>query len=141
MTKIETYARLEKVRIQVPDVQEPPPKRWSNCLRVGNLVFISGMVGYDSNRKIVGPGDALAQCRRAFQNIRALIEASGGTMDNIVRTTVWLTDIRHRPALLQAREEAFRDTENLPTVTLVGGVSLAHDELMVEIDAMGWLPD
>ncbi|HXP73957.1 MAG TPA: RidA family protein [Stellaceae bacterium] len=129
-----------KKRIRVPQVQEPAPKRWSQCLRAGDLVFISGMVSYDHRHRLVGRGDALAQCRHTFKNLRAFVEAAGGTMDDIVRTTVWLTDIRYRPALLQARAEAFRGVEDLPTVTLVGGVDLAHEELMVEIDAIACIP-
>jgi enamine deaminase RidA (YjgF/YER057c/UK114 family) len=129
-----------KQRITVPQVREPAPKRWSNCLRAGDLVFISGMVSYDRRHRLVGRGDALAQCRHTFKNLRAFVEAAGGTMDDIVRTTVWLTDIRYRPALLQAREEAFSNVDDLPTVTLVGGVDLANDELMVEIDAIACIP-
>ena len=82
----------------------------------------------------------MAQCRHTFKNLRAFVEAAGGTMDDIVRTTVWLTDIRYRSALLQAREEAFSNVDDLPTVTLVGGVDLANDELMVEIDAIACIP-
>jgi len=131
-----------KKRIRAPQVQEQPDalKRWSNCLRVGNLVFISGMVGYDEQRKVVSL-EPIAQCRRALSNVRAMVEAAGGTMDHIVRTTVWLTNIRHRPAFLQAREEAFKDVEHLPTVTLVGGVDLASEELLVEVDAIAWIPE
>lgn len=127
-----------KKRITTRLVPEPPAKTWSQCLRAGNLVFISGQIAQVGNR-IVGKGDPLAQCRQAFRNMRALIEAAGGTMDDIVRITVWLTDVRHRPALLKARAEAFKG--DFPTVTLVGGVDLAYDDLLVEIDAFAVLPD
>ena len=129
---------MQKKRITTRQVKEPPPKTWSQCLRMGDLVFISGQVAYDARGRLVGRGNPLAQCRQAFRNMRALVEAAGGTMDQIVRMTVWLTDIRHRPLLLRARAEAFRG--DFPTVTLVGGVDLAFDELLVEIDAIAVVP-
>lgn len=128
---------MPKVAIRSPKVWEPPPKTWSQALKAGNLLFIAGQVGLDAKQKLVGRGDALAQARQAFRNIKALVEAAGGTMEDIVRLTLYVTDMRDRPKVLQAREEFF--SGDFPTATLVMVSLLAFEGLLVEIDAIAVL--
>ena len=130
---------MPKVPIRSPKVWEPPPKTWSQALRTGNLVFIAGQVGLNAKQKLVGRGDALPQARQAFRNMKALVEAAGGTMDDIVKLTIYVTDMRDRPKVLQAREEFF--SGDFPTATLVMVSMLAFEGLLVEIDAIAVLPD
>ncbi|MBM3596662.1 MAG: RidA family protein [Alphaproteobacteria bacterium] len=125
----------KKKRIRTPLVREPEPGLWSNCIVVGDQFFIAGMVARDPQGKLVGSGDPYAQSMQALRNFKAYVEACGATMDDVVRITINLTDIRFRPALIEARRQFFRD--DFPTAVLVGDVTLASPELLVEIDGHG----
>lgn len=128
-----------KERITSPKVKEPPPKTWSQALKAGNLLFISGQVALDADGQLVGRGDITAQAVQIFENIKALVEQAGGTMDDIVKLTIYLTDMRDRPKLLEIRKKYF--TSDFPTSTLVMVSMLAFEGLLIEIDAIGVLPD
>ena len=123
----------KKERIISPDVNEPEPEHWSNCLRVGDHVILSGMVSHDADGNLVGGNDPLEQSRQCFRNMKALVEAAGSSMSDVVKINVYLTDIRHRPAFVEARKEFF--TGDFPTAFVVGPVTLAMADLLVEIDA------
>jgi enamine deaminase RidA (YjgF/YER057c/UK114 family) len=130
---------MQRQRISAAPVREGTnPNVGSQCLRVGNLVFVSGQIAHE-NGQLVGKGDALEQCRQAFRNIRALIEAAGGSLDHVTQLTIYLSDIRHREVTRAARAEFFKDPA--PTASVIGGVDLAFDDLLVEIDAIAVLPE
>ncbi len=124
-------------RITTSTIKDANPSIGSQCLRVDNMVFISGQIAYDEGR-VVGLGDPLAQCRHIFQRMRTLVEAAGGTMNDIVSMTIYLKDIRFREATRTARAEIFRDPA--PTASVVGGVDLAFEDVLLEIDAIAVLP-
>lgn len=128
---------MRRVRITAPSIREPTDGRiGSHCLRAGDLLFISGQVARRDGQ-IVGRGDPLEQSRQALRNIAILVEAAGGTMGDVVSLNIFLKDIRYRDATMQARAEAFEDPG--PTATVVGGVELAFEELLVEISAIASL--
>jgi 2-iminobutanoate/2-iminopropanoate deaminase len=124
-------------RIVVPEVPEPPPGYWSNCYVIGQLVVIAGMVGKDRNNELVGPGDPLKQSIQAFERMKLFVEAAGGKMNDIVKLTAYLSDIRQRNAFVEARQKFF--TGDFPPCTVVGGVLFAQPEFLVEIDALAIL--
>src|SRR4029078_7963422 len=66
-------------------------------VKVGNQVFVSGMLAWDTERSIVGVGDVKAQTRKALQNVDATLRAAGGSLRNIVKINFYLTDIRDKP--------------------------------------------
>ena len=125
----------KKKRIFTSRVKEPDPGLWSNCFVVGDQFFISGMVARDKTGELVGPGDPYAQSMQALKNFKAYVEAAGATMDDVLRITVNLTDIRYRSAFIDARQQFFKD--DFPTAVLVGNVTLASSELLVEVDGHG----
>ncbi len=119
--------------ISIPDVAEPTDARaGSQCIRKGNLLFISGQISID-NGELVGPNDPLEQCRQCLRHIESYVKAAGGTLDDVVSLDIFLTDIRYRPAAGEARAEFFNAPG--PSATLVGGVDLAFEGLLVEISA------
>lgn len=134
MAQTKTKTALRKRRVVSAKVREPDPGSWSNCLRIGDQVFMAGMVAWDARHKLVGGNDPYAQSVQAFKNMKALIEAAGGTMRDIVKITCYLTDIRFRPAFVKARRRFFRG--NFPCAVVVGNVTLADADLLVEIDAI-----
>lgn len=121
--------------IHAPGVPDGPVGSYSTAKKVGNQVFISGIVAWDADMKPLGGNDACEQSRIIFGYIKAIMEAAGGCMDDLVRMTVFTTDIRHQPAFWKARREFF--TGDFPCSTLVQVSSLFHPDLLVEVEATG----
>jgi enamine deaminase RidA (YjgF/YER057c/UK114 family) len=94
----------------------------------------------DERGRVIGEGDIEAQTRRVFKRIRAVLEAGGATMADVVRTTTYITDHSHRPITNELRREYF-EGPNYPTNTLLVVAGLALPEYLVEIDAMAVLHD
>ena len=128
---------MTKKRITAAGVGEPPEGTWSNCLVVGNHVYIAGMTARsDEFNRIVGD-TAYDQAKTIFAKIKALIEAAGGTMADIVKVNVFLTDIDDRQQVWEARREFF--TGDFPVSTLLEISKLVHPDMLVEIEAVGIL--
>ena len=117
------------VRATTPDVPEPAPGTWSNCLVAGGVAYLAGMTARGAEL-----GDEYAQSTAIFTKIRHLVEAAGGTMADIVKVTIFVTDISQREKVWQARREFF--TGNFPTSTLVQVAALADPSIKVEIEAV-----
>ena len=134
----EKRAPAKKRRITTPSAWESPESgTWSNCFVVGDQVIIAGMVARAPDGKLVGGSDPYEQSVAAFENMRGFIEAAGGKMDDIVKINVYLTDIRHRPAFVKARRKFF--SGDYPAAVVIGNVTLASPELLVEIDGWGFI--
>ena len=114
-------------------VPEPPPGLFANCLVAGNTIHISGQHA-GAPDGAVGGNSVLQQSREAFRRVLSLIEAAGGTSDDVVKLTVYLCDMTQKSDVSSARRELF--AEPMPCSTLVGVTALAHDDLLVEIDAI-----
>ena len=125
-----------KKRVSSPAVPEPPPQTWSNCLVVGNQVFVAGMVARDGD-KVLGGDSMYEQARAVFAKIKNLLEAAGGRMDDIVKVLIFVTDIKRREEVWKARREVF--TGDFPVSTLVEVRALAAPELLVEVEAVAIL--
>jgi len=125
-----------KQRMSSPHVPEPPPQTWSNCLVVGNQVFIAGMTARTGTETVGGTG-MYEQARAVFTKIKHLMEAAGGHMDDIVKVDIFVTDITRREEVWQARREFF--TGHFPVSTLVEVRALAAPELLVEVEAVAIL--
>ncbi len=115
-------------------VPEPPPGTYSHALLVGNVLYMSGQHAGAPEGGLLGDGSIEDQTRQTFKKIIALVEAAGGSVTDIVKMTVYLTDIAGRPAVSVARREVFSDP--MPCSTLVAISALAMPELKVEIDAV-----
>jgi enamine deaminase RidA (YjgF/YER057c/UK114 family) len=125
-----------KKRIGSPHVPEPPPQTWSNCLVVGQQVFVAGMTAR-SGSDIPGGESMYEQARATLTKIKHLIEAAGGRMDDVVKVNIFVTDIKRREEVWKARREFF--TGDFPVSTLVEVSALATPELLVEIEAVAIL--
>ena len=125
-----------KKRVSSPQVPEPPPQTWSNCLVVGNQVFVAGMVARDGD-KVLGGDSMYEQAKAVFAKIKNLLEAAGGRMDDIVKVLIFVTDIKRREEVWKARREVF--TGDFPVSTLVEVRALAAPELLVEVEAIAIL--
>jgi enamine deaminase RidA (YjgF/YER057c/UK114 family) len=119
-----------------PEVPEPAPGTWSNCLVVNGIAYVAGMVATDKDGKVVD-GDEYAQAKVIFAKIRHLIEAAGGAMADVVKVTIFVTDIKQREKVWRARREVF--SGNFPASTLVEVAALSAPAMKVEIEAVAYL--
>jgi len=126
-----------KRHVTSPHVGEPPAGTWSNCLVVGNQVFIAGMTARGNEFDDVKESGAYEQAAAILAKIKHLMEAAGGSVDDIVKVVIYLTDINDREAVWKARREFF--TEPFPVSTLFEVSKLVRPEMKVEIDAVGLL--
>jgi len=115
------------------------PAGYSYAVRKrGTPVFISGQVALDGGGQLIGTGDAAAQAEQAFHNLRTVVEACGGTMDDIVKITVFVTDPVYRSAVVAARQSHFKDGQ-YPASTYVVVAGLAVPQLLVEVEAVAMI--
>ena len=131
--------RSIKKRIKSPKVWEPPPRSWSQALQTNNLLFIAGQVGVNAKGKLVGKGDAEVRRVRSSRTSRNLVKEAGGTMDDVVQLTVYVTDIRHAEKVREARGAFFRGEPPTSTLLVISG--LASEDMLVEISAIAVLPE
>jgi reactive intermediate/imine deaminase len=111
--------------------------RYTLGWRVGNTIYVAGQLPYDKDGNLIGIGDIKAQTRRVFENIRKIVEAGGGKMDDIVKITVFVTDVRFREPYAEVRSEFFGP--NPPASTLVQISNLAVPGALIEIEAIAAL--
>jgi enamine deaminase RidA (YjgF/YER057c/UK114 family) len=104
----------------------------------GRLVFISGMLAKDATGALVGPGDIGAQTRQVCENVKAAVEAAGGTLDDICRVDVYIRDMRHFDAIHAVRRDYVTGTPPASTMVVVGGFT--HPEALIEITATAVIP-
>jgi enamine deaminase RidA (YjgF/YER057c/UK114 family) len=128
---------MKKQRIRSSQVGEPPEGTWSNCLVIGDQVFIAGMTARGEAFDDMPDADAHAQAIVIFDKIKALMEAAGGSMADVVKVVIYLTDINDRDAVWRARREYF--SGDFPVSTLIEVSKLVRPELTVEIEAVGIL--
>ena len=115
---------------------EPDPYRpflLSQGIRVGNLLFISGQAGYADDGRIVA-GDFRAQGEQAFSNLDRALVAGGSNLDNVVKVTIFLTDMSNFGAIVELRRQYF--SAPYPADSIVEVSSLYTPEAMIEIEAI-----
>jgi reactive intermediate/imine deaminase len=122
--------------IRVPELAEPV-SHYTDAVRAGDLLFVSGCIAVDGDGRLVGGDDAVAQTRQVFANLEAILAAAGASIRDVVKVTVFLTDVRDRAAVNTVREEIFGGTR--PASTLVEVSKLVVDGARVEIEAVALL--
>jgi 2-iminobutanoate/2-iminopropanoate deaminase len=120
-------------RATTSEVPEPAAGTWSNCLVADGVAYVAGMTARAAGQS-GSAGDEYAQAKEIFGKIRHLVEAAGGNMADVVKVTIFVTDISQREKVWQARREFF--TGNFPASTLVQVAALADPSLKVEINAV-----
>jgi 2-iminobutanoate/2-iminopropanoate deaminase len=121
-------------RVTSPDAPEPPPERWSNCLVVDGIAYVSGMTARGTDPKVLAGMDEYDQATQIFGKIKGMVEAAGGKMADVVKVTIFLTNIKNNTKVWKARAEVF--SGNFPASTLVQVAALAAPEILVEIEAI-----
>ena len=119
--------------IEVPEL--PTPGQFSHVVKKGNMVFISGQTANPEGED--GNLDPMAQAERVFGYIRSAVEAAGGDMSDIVKLTIYLTDLSQFPSILEWRPRFF--DQPYPAATCIVVDSMVRRELIMEIEAIAIL--
>ncbi len=114
-----------------------PISHYADAVRFGDLLFVSGLTAHDAEGRLVD-GDAAQQTRRVLENLRLVLTEAGATVADVLKVTVYLTDISDRALINPVREEFFG--EYRPASTLVEVSALALAGMRVEIEAVVGLP-
>jgi enamine deaminase RidA (YjgF/YER057c/UK114 family) len=104
----------------------------------GRFVFISGMTARRLDGTTAGVGDISAQTRQVCENVKAAVEAAGGTMDDICRVDVYVRNMEHFDAIHKVRAEYFKPP--LPASTMVEVTKMTSPDYLIEISAIAVLP-
>jgi 2-iminobutanoate/2-iminopropanoate deaminase len=128
---------MSREEIRVEELAEPI-SHYTDAVRAGQLLFVSGLVAVDGDGTLVGGEDVVAQTRQVFDNMRAILAAGGCGFEDVVKVTIFLTDIHDRPRINPVRQEVFGSAR--PASTLVEVPRLAVDGARVEIECVALVP-
>jgi len=101
----------------------------------GTTIYLAGQGGYEDESGKTYPGDFDAQVRVSFERLSKALEHAGGSLDDIVTMTVFITDMANGTRFTQLRKEIFKEGR-YPASALIGIKDLARPEMMVEIQAI-----
>jgi reactive intermediate/imine deaminase len=118
--------------------QADPISHYTHAVRAGELLFVSGCVPVDSDGRLVGGDDVVAQAQQALMNLGAVLAAAGATFADVAKVTVFLTDVDDRAAVNPVRRDFFGETR--PASTLVEVRRLAIPGARIEVEAVAVLP-
>jgi 2-iminobutanoate/2-iminopropanoate deaminase len=133
--------RMAKTQIVSPKIRVPSG-HFSQATMVeasGRLVFISGMTARRADGSIAGLGDIEAQTRQVCENIKAAVEAAGGTMDDICRVDVYVRNMEHFEQIHKVRREYFKPPA--PASTMVEVCKMTSPDYLIEINAIAVVGD
>jgi len=112
---------------------------YSQAVKVGDTIYVSGQVSHDDEGKIVGRGDMEAQMRQAYANIQKMLEQYGATMDNVIDEVLFVRDMNTAfTAAVKCRQEVFSG-QPVVASTIVQIQRLAFSDLMLEIKCVAKL--
>jgi len=121
-----------------PGVYDTPS--YSQAIKVTNaqtILFLAGQVPYAPDGTVNHIGDFMGQARQVFGAVKALVEHAGGTLDNVVKITTYVTDVRRRLDFRVVRDEFFG--QRGPASTMIEVSSLSHPDYLIEIEAVAIL--
>ena len=129
---------MAREEIRVEGLSEPI-SHYTDAVRAGGFLYVSGVVAVDPEGRLVGGDDAVAQTRHVLETIRTVLAAGGCGPEDVVKVTVFLTDVDDRPLINPVRQEFFCSTR--PASTLVEVPRLAVDGAKVEIECVAVVPE
>lgn len=122
---------------RIPGLNEPI-SHYTDAVRFGNLLFVSGVGPLAEDGSLVGRDDAAEQARQIFRNMDKVLRAAGASPADVLKVTVYLTDVDDRARINPARQQYFGAAR--PASTLVEVSRLAIAGMKVEIEAVVGLP-
>ena len=128
-----------KKEIIIPEGLSQPLGIYSEAVKVkgDELLFISGITARDQNGAIVGKGNMKRQTEQVLENMKRVLDSVGATFDDIVKVTVFVTDLSHFKEIHEVRAKYFK--KDYPASTLVQVSRLVHEDMLIEIEAIAVL--
>lgn len=117
---------------RVPELSEPI-SHYTDAVRFGNLLFVSGVAPLDTAGRLAGE-DVVTQAKQVFANLKKVLQAAGADFSDVLKVTVYLTDVSDRTKVNPVREQYFGMAR--PASTLIGVKALALDGMKIEIEAV-----
>jgi len=114
-----------------------PVKAYSHAIRNRNLLHIAGQVALDQQGNLVGREDIKAQAEQVFKNLKAVVEAAGGTMQHIAKITTFTINVAYRPVISEVRARYFPVDPPASTFLVISG--LAEPGFLLEVEAIAVL--
>ena len=128
---------MEKSNIQVQSIY--PAKGYSHVVRTGPIVWTSGLVSHDVDGQIIGRGDIGAQVEQVYHNMKEALGTCGLDFSDVVKITMFATNILFRPAIMEARSRYFRT--NPPASSFFVVTALSSADQLFEMEAMALAPE
>lgn len=126
---------MARQRLQPANLEDPV--RYSRGWKVGNTVYLAGAIGHNPDGSLTP--DIRVQTRRSIEQLEAVLKEAGGSLKDIVKLTVFITDMRYREGYGEVRAELFPNPA--PASTLVQCVALATPGAMIEIEGVAVIGD
>jgi len=123
--------------LELKSVHETRDKGYSHVAKVGKTLYIAGQVARDVQWRLIGKGDFEAQVRQVYTNLTNILQETGGSLKNIVKTTTILTHYGNVESYRKIRSEFFGDL--MPPSTLLIIESLASPDFLIEVEAIAVL--
>lgn len=118
-----------------PTVAKPVASyKMATRMEGGRLLYIAGQVARDAEGNVLAPGDIRTQARQVFENLRQVLQAAGGDLDNLLKITTYITNIENFPAVGEVRQQFFPG--ELPASTFIVVTCLAQPDLLIEVEGM-----
>jgi len=121
-------------RYTSPNVKEPAPRLWSNCIVCDGIAYLAGLTSRNPDGVTIDGADEYEQTKIIFQKHKDLIEAAGGMMSDFTKLTIFMTRIQNNKKVWRARSEFFEG--DFPACSLVEVSNLAAPNIYVEIEGI-----
>ncbi len=128
---------MSREEIRVDGVAEPI-SHFTDAVRAGGFLYVSGIVAVDGEGRLVGGDDVVAQTRQVLETMRSVLAAGGCGFEDVVKVTIFLTDVDDRPKINPLRQKVFGAAR--PASTLVEVPRLAVEGAKVEIECVALVP-
>jgi len=134
-----TAERIKRIeRIRLAEHLPEPISHYTDAVRAGDTIWISGLLAVDAAGAIVGGSDVVAQAEQVFRNLAVVLEHSGAGFADVAKVVVYLVDIKSRGRINEVRQRYFGQAR--PASTLVAVSALAYPHALLEIDAVVYAP-
>ena len=141
-TKEKAVTQKDTIRFIKSDTLPPSPG-YSQAAEIrpgSRIIYIAGQVAMDRSGKLVGEGDLRAQATQTFENLKAALQASGASFENVVKLNSYFVDIKQAPVFREVRDQ-YVNVANPPVSTAVEVRRLVREEWLIEIEAVAVVPE